>query len=73
MVQESDRDGRQTGEAGNGFERHQCAERGQKARGGHCAAGAALTRGGILPDRDPADAGGRVTIALHAAMQRRRK
>ena len=73
MVQESDRDGRQTGEAGNGFERHQCAERGQKARGGHCAAGAALAGGRVLSGRNSADAGGRNEFALHAAMQRRRK
>ena len=65
MVQESDRDGRQAGEAGNGAERHQCAERGQEARGGRRDLQAALAGGGVFPGRDSADAAGRVTITLH--------
>ena len=73
MVQESDSDGRQAGEAGNGLERHQCAERGQEARGGRRDLQAALAGGGIFPGRNSADAGGRVLIALNAAAQRRGK
>lgn len=45
----------------------------QEARGGDCAAGAALAGGRVLSGGNSADAGSCVTIAFHAAMQRRGK
>ena len=73
VVQESHGDGRQIGKAGSSLERHQCTERGQEARGGGSAAQTAPAGGGVVSDGNSADAGSCVTIAFHAAAQRRGK